>query len=226
MKESFQKSHLTHQEFPAPVYFLDRSSMLVHMAKHHKDDPRRPRNQNSTFDKARDAKDGLRICRHCNKTLCDWSSLRKHIQEKRCPVLFAIPVREAGVTQPSLQTPVAPSEAQVTCHMLRDHVLLVQCGKLCSRNTSDSPCEHCGAVTKAPRHCTLAAMCLRNHGCGHSGVLLRGPPTEIWRCSTEGGTWQGHCTGSQSPPPKATDDRSPPAQNLCQVVKALARLAL
>ena len=92
------------------ICFLDRSSMRVHMAKHHKDDTRRPRNQNSAFDKARDAKDGLRICRRCNRTLCDWSSLRKHIQERRCPVLFAIPVREAGATQPSLG---ASSEAQV-----------------------------------------------------------------------------------------------------------------
>ena len=48
-------------------------------------------------------------------------------------------------------------------------------------------------------HCTLAAMCLRlRNGCGHSGVL-RGPPTEIWRCSAEGGTWRGHRAGSQSP---------------------------
>ena len=53
------------------VYFLDKSSTLVHMTKHHKDDPRRPRNQPITFDKARDAKDGLHICRHCNKTMCD-----------------------------------------------------------------------------------------------------------------------------------------------------------
>ena len=59
------------------VYFLDRSSMLVHMAKHHKDDPHRPQNQPITFHKARDAKDGLHICRHCHKTLCDWSAWRQ-----------------------------------------------------------------------------------------------------------------------------------------------------
>ena len=112
------------------VYFLDMSSMIVHMAKHHKDDPHRPRNQTITFDKARDAKDGLHICRHCHKTLCDWSSLRKHIQEKRCPVLFAVPVREAGDAQPSLGAPVAPSEAHVESDTLqivpyaqRPHVL-------------------------------------------------------------------------------------------------------
>ena len=184
------------------VYFINRPSMLVHMAKHHKDDPHRPRNQNSTFDKARDAKDGLHIC---------WSSLRKHIQEKRCPVLFAIPVREASDALPSLGASVAPSEAQVESDTLQDvpyaqrphvvsavrrhgdnaafhlpdrHVLTHHCAlcnqwitvpgkmkqhyrlshsatheafahpaaKLCSRfNTSGSPCEHCGAVTKTPR---------------------------------------------------------------------------
>ena len=94
--------------------------MLVHMAKHHKDDLHRPRNQNSTFDKARDAKDGLHICRHCNKTQCDWSRLRKHIQERRCPVLFTIPVREAGAAQPSLGASVAPSEAQVESEALQE----------------------------------------------------------------------------------------------------------
>ena len=97
------------------VYFLDRSSMLVHMAKHHKDDPHRPRNQHITFDKARDAKDGLHICRHCNKRLCDRSSLCK-----RCPVLFAIPVREAGDAQPSLGAPVTPSEAHVESDTLQN----------------------------------------------------------------------------------------------------------
>ena len=79
--------------------------------------------------------------------------------------------------------------------------------KLWSRfNTSGSPCEHFGAVTKAPRQhpskCTvlwqLCVLRLRNHGCGHPRVL-RGPPAEIRRCRDEGGTCREHHTRSQSP---------------------------
>ena len=70
------------------VCFLNRTAMLLHMSKRHKDDPPRPHNQHVTFNKARDAKSGLHICRHCDKTMWDWSSLRKHIQEKRCSKLF------------------------------------------------------------------------------------------------------------------------------------------
>ena len=73
------------------VMYLDRTSTLIHMSKAHKQDPLRPANQPVTFDKSRDAKNGLHICKHCDKTMCDWSSLRKHILEKRCSVLFSKP---------------------------------------------------------------------------------------------------------------------------------------
>ena len=102
------------------VFFLDRSSMLVHMAKHHKYDPRRPCNQPVVFDTARDAKNGLHICRHCNKTMCDWSSLRKHIQEKRCPILFATPAHELTAAPCPLGAHVAPSAQHVASETLQD----------------------------------------------------------------------------------------------------------
>ena len=70
------------------VMYLNRTSMLIHMSKAHKQDPLRPVNQPAIFDKSRDAKDGLHICKHCDKPMCDWPSLRKHILDKRCPVLF------------------------------------------------------------------------------------------------------------------------------------------
>ena len=76
--------------------------------------------------------------------------------------------------------------------------------------------------------------------------VLQGPPTEIRRCRDEGGTYQEHHTRSQSPQtgggrngrPHSEASRhtqprrgrqpkgGPPAQDLSQVVRALARLAL
>ena len=70
------------------VTCFDRASMFIHMSKAHKQDPRRSENLSISFDKSRDVKNGLHICRRCDKAMCDWSSLRKHIQESRCPALF------------------------------------------------------------------------------------------------------------------------------------------
>ena len=116
--------------------------------------------------------------------------------------------------------------------------------KLCSRfNTSGSPCEHCGAVTKAPRQhpskCTvlwqLCVLHLRNHG--YFGALLQkygdavlkeepGEDTtrEAKAPKLEGGKGSGrpHSEPRRGQQPKG----GPPAQGLSQVVKALARLAL
>ena len=73
------------------VYFADRTSMLCHMSKRHKHHESRPVNQPARpFDKHSDAKGGLPQCRHCNTKLYDFSSLRKHINDKRCKVLFPI----------------------------------------------------------------------------------------------------------------------------------------
>ena len=78
--------------------------MLIHMSKAHKQDPLRPVNQPISYDKSRDAKDGLHICRHCDKPMCDWSSLRKHILERRCPVLFG----KAQTTESKEMEPLRP----------------------------------------------------------------------------------------------------------------------
>ena len=76
-----------------------RTSMLCHMSKRHKHHESRPVNQEARpFDKHTDAKDGLPQCRHCNVKLCDFSSLRKHINERRCKVLF--PVHSTPIAQP------------------------------------------------------------------------------------------------------------------------------
>ena len=73
------------------VYFADRTSMLCHMSKRHKHHESRPVNQAARpFDKHTDARDGLPQCKHCNAKLCDFSSLRKHINERRCKVLFPV----------------------------------------------------------------------------------------------------------------------------------------
>ena len=65
--------------------------MLCHMSKRHKHHESRPVNQPARpFDKHLDAKGGLPQCRHCNTKLCDFSSLRKHINEKRCKVLYPV----------------------------------------------------------------------------------------------------------------------------------------
>ena len=53
------------------VFYLNRKSMFVHMSKAPKQDPLRPANKAIVFDKSRDAKDGLHICRHCEKSLYD-----------------------------------------------------------------------------------------------------------------------------------------------------------
>ena len=97
------------------VMYLDRTSMLIHMSKAHKQDPLRPANQPVTFDKSRDAKNGLHICKHCDKTMCDWSSLRKHILEKRCSVLFSKAQSQSSTTVEDLgAAPSAPtSQAQL-----------------------------------------------------------------------------------------------------------------
>ena len=96
----------------------------------------------------------------------------------------------------------------------------IPAAKLCSRfTTSGSPCEHCGAVTKAPRQhpskCTvlwqLCVLHLRNHGCGHPGVL-RGPSTEVRGCSAEGRASGGHHTRSQSPQTRGGQGQWAPAQ--------------
>ena len=91
----------TNNGVPCPecgVYFANRTSMLCHMSKRHQHHESRPVNQPSRpFDKHRDAKDGVPQCSHCNVRLCDFSSLRKHINERRCKVLF--PIHPAQHTQ-------------------------------------------------------------------------------------------------------------------------------
>ena len=98
------------------VMYLSRTSMLMHMSKAHKQDPLRPANQPMVFDKSRDAKDGFHICKHCDKTMCDWSSLRKHILEKRCPVLFNKAHSQHSATQEDLGATLLapPSQREVT----------------------------------------------------------------------------------------------------------------
>ena len=71
------------------------------MSKQHKDHAARPVNQpKREFDKHTDARGGLPRCSHCHVKLCDFSSLRKHINEHRCRVLFP--------TQPLVETPTPP----------------------------------------------------------------------------------------------------------------------
>ena len=83
------------------VYFDTRASLLSHMSKQHKDHAARPVNQpKREFDKHTDALGGLPRCSHCHVKLCDFSSLRKHINEHRCRVLFP--------TQPLVETPTQP----------------------------------------------------------------------------------------------------------------------
>ena len=88
--------------------------MLIHVSKAQKQDPLRPSNQPTSFDKSRDAKDGLHICRHCDKPMCDWSSLRKHIIEKRCPVLFGnASITERKVAELVGAAPAAPTSPRL-----------------------------------------------------------------------------------------------------------------
>ena len=76
-------SHTTGVARPAGgIIYLDRTSMLIRMSKAHKQGPKRPARQDIVFDQSIGAKNGLRRCKHYDKELCDWSSLRKHIQEK------------------------------------------------------------------------------------------------------------------------------------------------
>ena len=87
------------------IYFATRASMLGHMTRKHKDHPARPANQPTrTFDKHSDALGGLPQCSHCKVKLCDFSSLRKHINEQRCKVLY--PTRRP----PCSDTPEVPPE--------------------------------------------------------------------------------------------------------------------
>ena len=65
--------------------------MLCHMSKRHKHHEARPVNQaDCPFDKHTDAEGGLPQCSHCHTKLRDFSSLRKHINERRCKVLFPV----------------------------------------------------------------------------------------------------------------------------------------
>ena len=83
------------------VYLDTRASLLSHMSKQHKDHTARPVNQpKREFDKHTDALGGLPRCSHCHVKLCDFSSLRKHINEHRRRVLFP--------TQPLTETPTPP----------------------------------------------------------------------------------------------------------------------
>ena len=90
--------------FPCPecgIYFDTRASLLGHMSKQHKDHAARPVNQpKREFDKHTDALGGLPRCSHCHVKLHDFSSLRKHINEHRCRVLFP--------TQPLAEAPAPP----------------------------------------------------------------------------------------------------------------------
>ena len=81
------------------------------MSKAHKHDPKRPAKRSMMFDKSSDAKTGLHICKHCDKTLCDWFSLRKHIQEKRCPVLFGNHEKQHTGTTMGAKEPAPENEA-------------------------------------------------------------------------------------------------------------------
>ena len=122
MKESSHKSHLTHQEFPAPhVEYISStgrpclflSPNIIKMTRAGHETKTAPSTKQEMPKTACISVDTV-------TKRCDWSSLRKHIQKKRCPVLFAIPVREAGAAQPSLGASVAPSEAQVESDTLQD----------------------------------------------------------------------------------------------------------
>ena len=114
--------------FPCPecgIYFDTRASLLGHMSKQHKDHAARPVNQlKREFDKHTDALGGLPRCSHCHVKLHDFSSLRKHINEHRCRVLFP--------TQPLAEAPAPPHpnphetpsrDAQETTAALITHIL-------------------------------------------------------------------------------------------------------
>ena len=71
------------------IYFASRASMLGHMSKKHADQQARPVNQaHRVFDKHKGAQGGLPQCSHCGVKLCDFSSLRKHTNERGCRALF------------------------------------------------------------------------------------------------------------------------------------------
>ena len=215
------------------VYFESRTSMRSQMSRKHKHHAARPVNQvHRAFDKQRDALGGLLTCRHCRTKLCDFSSLGKHINERRCRVLFPVahhnpspstsaglhaeqPPPEANPTKgvlsarasaplhfsgplmtepdadpmpyfarPAVRAVLARYAESAAFHLqdrrwLRHHCALCSqwvsdpgkmkqhyrlshapdhqrflqpASRLCSKfNTPGSPCDHCGATTKAPR---------------------------------------------------------------------------
>ena len=142
------------------VTYLNRTSMLIHMSKAHKQDPLRPVNQPVTFDKSRDAKDGLHICKHCDKPMCDWSSLRKHILEKRCPVLFnkahsqhQTAPDDVGAAQPA---PSTLTEAEVVPYAERPATVAAL------RRYGDNAAFHLPDRQVLAQHCALCIQWITN----------------------------------------------------------------
>ena len=110
------------------IYFATRASMLGHMTRKHKDHPARPVNQPTrTFDKHSDALGGLPQCSHCKVKLCDFSSLRKHINEQRCKVLY--PTRRP----PCSDTP------EVTPEVIPPHTIDASAVKVIGPKLSPTP---------------------------------------------------------------------------------------
>ncbi|CAE7226209.1 unnamed protein product, partial [Symbiodinium natans] len=186
------------------IYFATRTSMLGHMTRKHKDHPARPANQPTrTFDKRSDALGGLPQCSHCKVKLCDFSSLRKHINEQRCKVLY--PTRRAGPTDDSeTQLPyfqrtsvrLAMEELQqVFGPLMKDQLDLMEWAPTMKREAEpeSAPAER-GKVPKTEQ--------------GKGRPRQPAPPSkQHWRKG--GGKGRGHET-----------------PNLTYLIKALARLAL
>ena len=99
------------------IYFANRTSMLCHMSKRHKHHEARPVNQaERPFDKHTDAKGGLPQCSHCHTKLCDFSSLRKHINKRRCRVLFPVhPQPQMLLTNPDPPQASNPTKTENPC---------------------------------------------------------------------------------------------------------------
>ena len=176
------------------------------MSKAHKTDPARPANQPGKFEKSRDAKNGLHISNHCDKTLCDWSSPCKHIQEKRRPVLLALPpgprdthAMGAGDTAPQQ---LSPTEEPLVPYSQRGYVqaALDRYGDnaafhLPDRQALPSHCAICHQwVTdrsKMKQHHRLLHQHIRNTSrfnspgspCPHCQAITKAPRQHLSKCT-------------------------------------------
>ena len=97
------------QQFPS------LHAMRVHFGKEHrKDKPKKettPTVKNQRRDEFRvHARDGLPICKHCNKSFHGWPASMGHFSQEACPVLYQGISREVhpqSLSQPDAQLTVA-----------------------------------------------------------------------------------------------------------------------